>query len=129
MRAGNRVGEGKNGMLSRREFLLALACAVLTAGSANASARDLQAVDVIQNEEVLYNPATVGTDPLYKLSSSDPRVQRTALGLEPEQVRSRHRNFVLRSCFHAVELAVKTVGLNAQMTMLALDAGFGLLNF
>lgn len=86
MRAGVCTGEGDNDMLSTRELLLILTCAVLTAGSALASARDLQAVDVIQNEEVLYDPAVVGTDPLYKLSSSDPRVQRTVSGFEPEQV-------------------------------------------
>ena len=82
-------------MPSTRELLLALVCAVLSTGFAHASARDLQAVDIIQNEEVLYDAEVVGTDPLYKLSFSDPRLIRTASGLEPEQVRNRHVNAVL----------------------------------
>lgn len=69
-------------------LLSALLCAVLCAGSAQASARDLQAVDEIKHEQVLYNASVVGTDPLNKLSFSDPRLQRTASGLEPEQVRT-----------------------------------------
>lgn len=82
-------------MLSTHKLLFALTCAVLTAGSAHASARDLQAVDVIGNDEVLYDPAVVGTDPLFKLSFDDPRLRRTASGFEPEQVCNRHRNIGL----------------------------------
>lgn len=68
--------------------LLVALCVVLCAGSVHASARDLQAVDEIKHEQVLYNASVVGTDPLNKLPFSDPRLQRTASGLEPEQVGS-----------------------------------------
>lgn len=94
------MGERHTGMLST--LLLALTCALLTAGSAHGSVRDLQAVDVIKNDEVLYDPAVVGTDPLFKLSFNDPRVERTASGLEPEQVYSRHRNIGLCTCFESL---------------------------
>ncbi|KAL3151075.1 hypothetical protein ABBQ38_012945 [Trebouxia sp. C0009 RCD-2024] len=66
--------------------LLVALCVVLCAGSVHASARDLQAVDEIKHEQVLYNASVVGTDPLNKLPFSDPRLQRTASGLEPEQI-------------------------------------------
>ena len=74
-------------MTSTSGVLIALLSAMLCIRLAHASTRDLQAASIIENVQVPYNAQVVGTDPLGQLSFSDPRLQRTVTGLEPEQVK------------------------------------------